>query len=1036
MDKKKIFAIALFFIMGFFMFTFANPSEETEKLGNENIDVEEKEDDNTASLEDAINNQDNNQVVNAIQPVIQQPVQAVQQPAIVVNAPADTVAPVITLNGEDVIIRVNDEYVELGATATDNVDGDLTSSIVISGDVDTTKKGEYVLTYDVADKSGNNADSVTRKVTVVDVTELVNIITEANKILDNDNKSTNKELNDLLDELEKEKNNGDAIVEDETSLQDEVDNKTEEINEIIEKIKNLEFTVKFVDFDDSEISTETVKYYESATLPSTPSRDGYKFLKWNGKYTNVVDNETVKASYETIPYSISYNLNGGSLQKENQTTYTIEDSITLNNPTKQGYDFEGWYIDSKKVTKIENMMGDLELVANYTESTNTAYKITIKEQNLDKTYNVSSKTYYDRTNKEVSYTTSKDGFKINASSVTSGTIAADGSLELIIIYDRNSYNLTVDGVSTSKLYGEQVSLSDSTLTGYDFKGYRVSSPETLTTIPTTMPNYDVTIVSLWDAHTYQITYNNVNGATNNNRTSYTVNSPAIFTDLERLGYDFNGFTYKGVAITRTNGYTEDLSLFANWTVTEYTLTFDSNGGNSIDDINYTILDPVTLPTPEKAGYTFTGWYDENTKVESVITGDYDLVAHYTINPYTITYVDELNATNSNRTSYNVENNVTISDLAKTGYTFNGWYDGETKVTSTSGYAKDLTLTASWTIIPYNITYDLNGGSLSRGVTNPTTYNVNSDITLNNPSKENYTFVGWYNGEVEVTRIYEMTGDLELTAVYAPVQTGISAEYKDNSFLQFTKNTSVDVKDYINVYPVYADGTKGDALDKDEYTVEGFSTSDVVSDKTLTVKEGTFTDTLTYSIITEKSFQSKFEVIYQAASYQESKKECTGFNEWGEFTGYCDESGTITKNVNKPILEVIEHYDQYITVNSVTANYSNKNSIVLDILKEKNKDKNENKDVRWSHKTGDYINDLISVHNPVYITSVGKLNKPNMQDVDINHITTVDINYTRTFGEWVGYGWSRYYHKYYKTYVVTFENRDGIFVAIDEYEIKE
>ena len=83
-----------------------------------------------------------------------------------VNVIADTTPPVITLNGSSVIdINVGDSYTELGATATDNVDGDLTSSIVISGSVNTAVAGTYIINYSVSDAAGNNA-SVNRTVNV------------------------------------------------------------------------------------------------------------------------------------------------------------------------------------------------------------------------------------------------------------------------------------------------------------------------------------------------------------------------------------------------------------------------------------------------------------------------------------------------------------------------------------------------------------------------------------------------------------------------------------------------------------------------------------------------------------------------------------------------------------------------------------------------------------------------------------------------------------------------------------------------------
>ncbi len=79
----------------------------------------------------------------------------------------DKEAPVITLNGyENVTIYKGNVYVEEGASATDNCDGDITSLIEISGTVDNTKVGVYEITYTVNDKSGNTT-SVKRKVSVI-----------------------------------------------------------------------------------------------------------------------------------------------------------------------------------------------------------------------------------------------------------------------------------------------------------------------------------------------------------------------------------------------------------------------------------------------------------------------------------------------------------------------------------------------------------------------------------------------------------------------------------------------------------------------------------------------------------------------------------------------------------------------------------------------------------------------------------------------------------------------------------------------------
>ncbi len=81
---------------------------------------------------------------------------------------SDWVAPVLTLNGDPVIFVNQDEnYVELGATAIDNSDGDISDLIDITNEVDTTVSGTYGVTYTITDSSGNTT-SIDRVVVVID----------------------------------------------------------------------------------------------------------------------------------------------------------------------------------------------------------------------------------------------------------------------------------------------------------------------------------------------------------------------------------------------------------------------------------------------------------------------------------------------------------------------------------------------------------------------------------------------------------------------------------------------------------------------------------------------------------------------------------------------------------------------------------------------------------------------------------------------------------------------------------------------------
>ena len=79
----------------------------------------------------------------------------------------DAVPPVISLVGNATVdVPSNSVYTDAGATAEDNIDGDISNAIVVSNNVNTAVVGSYSVTYNVTDRAGNAATTVTRTVSV------------------------------------------------------------------------------------------------------------------------------------------------------------------------------------------------------------------------------------------------------------------------------------------------------------------------------------------------------------------------------------------------------------------------------------------------------------------------------------------------------------------------------------------------------------------------------------------------------------------------------------------------------------------------------------------------------------------------------------------------------------------------------------------------------------------------------------------------------------------------------------------------------
>ena len=80
---------------------------------------------------------------------------------------------------------------------------------------------------------------------------------------------------------------------------------------------------------------------------------------------------------------------------------------------------------------------------------------------------------------------------------------------------------------------------------------------------------------------------------------------------------------------------------------------------------------------------------------------------------------------------------------KNGYTFDGWYVGDEKWSFVGHIVTDsVTLVAKWEVVTYQIDYELNGGE--NNIPNPSQYTIEQEVELNAPSREFYTFLGWYD----------------------------------------------------------------------------------------------------------------------------------------------------------------------------------------------------------------------------------------------------------------------------------------------------
>ena len=451
---------------------------------------------------------------------------------------------------------------------------------------------------------------------------------------------------------------------------------------------------------------------EAFQLP-TPVRTGYIFLGWTGEGITepqeIIEipqgstgDRTYTANWQVIEYTITLlDMDGAGTSEA--LVYTVEQPVTLPTPTREGYAFLGWTVNSDMAPQLtvvlpQGSIGNRTYTANWEL---TGYTVTM---NLN-----------------------------------------GGSGETTLLY-------TVED--------EEFALPTPTRNGYEFVGWTgegIIMPQLNVTIPTGSTG-NKAYTANWQVIEYTITLD-TNGGPNVSPIKYTVEDSFTLPYPLRPGYEFAGWTLDGSGMLPATtliiyyGTTGDLHYKAEWRLAEYTINMDLNGGSGKEKVVYTITDEdFELPTPTRNGYEFVGWKGEGittpqriVKIPKGSTGNKAYTANWKVIQYTIiTLLEGGNAGSSGAYVYTVEETFTLPTPTRTGYTFWGWTgEGITtpqpNVTIPKGSTGDKTYIENWVETGYTITLDLNGGSGKEKVIYTMT---DEDFELPTPTRNGYEFVGW------------------------------------------------------------------------------------------------------------------------------------------------------------------------------------------------------------------------------------------------------------------------------------------------------
>ena len=594
---------------------------------------------------------------------------------------------------------------------------------------------------------------------------------------------------------------------------------------------------------------------------------GFLLVGWSNQTTVSGTQETTfELKYDRNKYKLTVNYANGQADFEKQVKYqtTLSDAGFDIEPQKAGYKFEGYYLESNFVTKVDLSTQmpnkELKLFANYTNS-NTTFDLVLSTENLQGTFDesVASKNatsndtikivqdgtkrflcIFTNQNQKEKILLEKTGFsisKIFADNVQIfdfdnkdvAIVKGDGTTNIKVEYTRNNYALTKDfgfdnqkDVQTKK-FGEQIDLTAPQRAGYRFVQWYNETPDKKYTNET-MPAQDLTLYAVWEADSaqFEIRYNFQDL---NNETLYTYESAYTEKVTSITGYtltlvdgklqiknkeilvqtrtlqSFAGFVLSTTTIEQSVAGDNSTVVNLNFDRNEYDLTLVLSNGEENQTTKYKfdqILDKPADPT--KVGYTFDGWYSEDTfanKFEfenaTMPAGDLTLWAKWSVAKVKYTFVlkeQNLDGTYTDKTNQYfafTQNQIKVETDAD-GKSFKiSEYNGETFVKTDfekafdNGFTLKDTLPITVTVLAdgstsitltfdrneYNLVYKFENGESDQ----TSTLKYGAPLTKPaDPTKVGYRFVGWYTDSA-TTQVFDFANatmpayDLALWAKY-------------------------------------------------------------------------------------------------------------------------------------------------------------------------------------------------------------------------------------------------------------------------------
>ena len=464
-----------------------------------------------------------------------------------------------------------------------------------------------------------------------------------------------------------------------------------------------------------------------ATAPDAPTKRGYIFNGWlNGgtpyDFTqNVTQNIYLTADWTPKSYTVKFDTNGGTAIADKTLTWDDKVLDGVSDPEKPSYDFAGWTFDGGNVltrTTYANLAADdtvtsITLTAQWTlhlytvtldanGGTFDASGSTVAQDTMQVTYGGNFeqmpipryKGYFFR-----GWYDEQWGGRQYGDEDGRGTYTYDKTEDctLYALWEEaplctvtfNPNGGTLTGAETcQEKQNERIQrpYEEPIREGYYFRGwYKDADCTQMWDFDDPIPG-NMTLYAGWDILSYVIRVRLENGEQDiiiNQNYGTPVTVP---DDPTREGYTFIGWDIPFPAKMPAKITT----ITAQWTINQYTITFDTAGGSEIDSIEQDYDTAITAPdAPTKEGYTFIGW--DTTVPKKMPAKDMTVKARWQINRYKITF-DTDGGSEIDPIEQDYDTAITAPDNpTKEGYAFIDW---DTTVPAKMP-ARDMTIKALW-----------------------------------------------------------------------------------------------------------------------------------------------------------------------------------------------------------------------------------------------------------------------------------------------------------------------------------------------------